>query len=117
MLQFFTYALNDKNALQTFMQLHELAKDKAIDHNSQLGAALNNTGLLPDVAKIDLMTNLHKNFWSMPFPARTVYLERILFPVDQTKQKDFDKAVGFVLETMMQQADATPNPICNDDRK
>lgn len=45
---------------------------------------------------------LHQNFWSMPFEMRTVYLDRILFPVDNDDNEDhFNNAVTFILDKVL----------------
>ena len=44
---------------------------------------------------------LHQNFWTLPFELRTVYLDRILFPVNEDEQDGFDKAVQFVLDKVL----------------
>ncbi len=46
---------------------------------------------------------LHQNFWSMPFELRTVYLDRILFPVHETREEEFSRAVTFVLDKVLPQ--------------
>lgn len=46
---------------------------------------------------------MHQNFWEMPFAVRTIYLDRILFPVDNERSdtKAFDEAVNFVLDKVL----------------
>lgn len=44
---------------------------------------------------------LHQNFWAMPFGLRTIYLDRILFPVGETEDGDFEEAINFVLDKVL----------------
>lgn len=44
---------------------------------------------------------LHQNFWTLPFELRTVYLDRILFPVNEDSNEGFDEAVQFVLDKVL----------------
>ena len=48
-----------------------------------------------------MVDQLHQNFWDMPFGLRTIYLDRILFPVKETDEGNFDKAVAFVLDKVL----------------
>lgn len=105
MLEFFTSPLTDKNALNTYDELYKLTEEEYFDDRSEFASFLKQGKTLPDVVKADAMANLHKNFWSLPFPARTIYLERILFPVDQTGKREFDQAVNYVLNTILPQGE------------
>lgn len=44
---------------------------------------------------------LHQNFWSLPFELRTVYLDRMLFPVREDEEESFNKSVQFVLDKVL----------------
>lgn len=44
---------------------------------------------------------MYKNFWNTAFEIRTVYLDRILFPVDDKDGNFFKHAVDFVLEKVL----------------
>jgi len=48
-----------------------------------------------------VVDSLHANLWAMPFELRTVYLDRILFPVGEGSKEAFDKAVNFVLDKVL----------------
>ncbi len=100
MLNFLTEPLSDANALNAFDQLQTIYMQKGAAP-SQLQSLFTQYVKLPDEAKIDMMGITHRNFWSMPFAARTIYIERVLFPVDQTDQKDFDEAMRYVLDRIL----------------
>jgi hypothetical protein len=57
---------------------------------------------LSDPAKIDTMGMIHRNYWSLPFAARTIYIERVLFPVgDKEEEKTFKEASDFVINQVI----------------
>jgi hypothetical protein len=61
------------------------------------------TGVIEE-AKLDATETMHRNFWNLPLHARTLYMEKILFPVktdylgdDATFDNFRKKALDFVL--------------------
>lgn len=48
-----------------------------------------------------IVDKLHQNFWAMPFELRTVYLDRMLFPVRDEEEDLFEKSVQFVLDKVL----------------
>lgn len=99
-LHFLTEPLNDKSALDAYEAMHKVyIKDGRAPESIRKFFSSNIH--LPDDAKIELTGTMHRNFWSLPFAARTIYIERVLFPVDETKDDAFDKAVAFVLDRVL----------------
>lgn len=45
--------------------------------------------------------HLHRNIWDLPFALRTVYIDRVLFPVQEEDDQKFDEAVTFVLDKVL----------------
>jgi len=48
-----------------------------------------------------VVDNLHHNFWAMPFGLRTIYLDKMLFPVKEDINKIFDNSVSYVLDKVL----------------
>ncbi len=48
-----------------------------------------------------VVKSLYDNLWAMPFELRTIYLDRILFPVSDESKEQFDGAVNYVLDKVL----------------
>lgn len=56
---------------------------------------------LSPIREVMVVDYLHQNFWDMPFELRTLYIDRILFPVRENSDQAFEKAVTFVLDKVL----------------
>ena len=100
MLRFLTEPLDDDFSVEFFDKIAVCVRTKV----DQATKGSLNKFAIPNQSresKLDHMSNLHKNFWSLPFAARTVYLERVIFPVGSTDQQTFDKGVTFVMDSIL----------------
>lgn len=99
-LQFLTEPLSEQSALAAYEAMHKVYIKDGKAPDSIRKFFMGNIHL-PDEAKSELTGNMHRNFWSLPFAARTIYIERVLFPVDETKDEAFGRAVEFVLDRVL----------------
>lgn len=59
--------------------------------------------VIPEDTRINALHNIYKNFWALPFAARAIYIERVLFPIGEDSQAKFDKAVTFSMDKILPQ--------------
>ncbi|TAL38482.1 MAG: hypothetical protein EPN97_04085 [Alphaproteobacteria bacterium] len=59
--------------------------------------------VIPEETRINALHNIYKNFWALPFAARAIYIERVLFPIGEDSQAKFDKAVTFAMDKILPQ--------------
>lgn len=111
-LEYITSPLTFETSVKTYNEIKKVyartgAAPQSIQH------FLKNNISLSDNAKSDIMSMMHKNFWSLPFPARTVYIERVLFPVNDKSDRNFNAAVEFILDCAL----PTDQPYAEEARK
>ena len=56
---------------------------------------------ITEEGKLNAVHNLHRNFWSLPFVARTLYLERVIFPAEEHSDTHFEGAVKFITDKIL----------------
>ncbi len=56
---------------------------------------------IPKETRIQALHNIHRNFWALPFAARTLYIERVLFPVGEDGEEQFNKAVSYAMDKIL----------------
>jgi hypothetical protein len=59
--------------------------------------------VIPEETRVNALHNIYKNFWALPFAARAIYIERVLFPIGEDSQAKFDKAVTFAMDKILPQ--------------
>lgn len=59
--------------------------------------------------KMNALQNVYSNFWGLPFAARTLYLERVLFPVDEHSDEAFEDAVTYITDKMLPEGEPYMN--------
>ncbi|MEZ0223088.1 MAG: M48 family metallopeptidase [Alphaproteobacteria bacterium] len=59
--------------------------------------------VIPEETRINALHNVYKNFWALPFAARAIYIERVLFPIGEDAQDKFDRAVTFAMDKILPQ--------------
>ena len=104
-LEYITEPLTKKHTLQFAALLKDRTmsayqESPASDFVSQFYNPEKHIFLAPSQEQV-IVDYLHQNFWAMPFAARTVYLDRVLFPVGQSDDQQFDEAVQFVLDKVL----------------
>lgn len=102
-LDFLTGPLDDKACEKMLKEIKTLRSKHPTETVDFLCKEYDKNGMpIPETAKFQILGDMHKNFWSLPFAARTVYLERVLFPVgDTAAAQNFPKAVTFVLDKVV----------------
>lgn len=93
-LEFFTNARTSQSvhkfqkSLVEFSRKNELGEDK----KDKIAYHMHN------VASTEEMNLLHQNFWSLPFEGRQLALDKILFPVHEKTEADFNRNMKYALD-------------------
>lgn len=99
-LQFLLEPYEDKNSEQLIRYLEDSYNDSKIGkfmRDKDIGSDISH---IPHAAKVHRMKMFHANFWAMPFGARTIYLERVLFPLNGGKS-EFRNSTEYVMDKVM----------------
>lgn len=56
---------------------------------------------IPEETRVQTLHNIYRNFWALPFAARALYIERVLFPIGEEEQGQFQKAVSYAMDKIM----------------
>lgn len=92
---------NSRNDVLAFLTtpLSDESTQHALTNLNKNGTLLTESFLSKE-AQLDGVASLHRNFWSLPFVARTVYLERVLFPVE-AEEGQFEEATRYVMDSVL----------------
>lgn len=96
-LEYLTSPINDDNIAQFQVAVADFRERNNHDTAVRIGFSLGDDRM-SEHQRYEQMKSIHENFWSFPFNARQLVLEKVLFPVHHTTQESFDENMRYAMD-------------------